>query len=98
MDVGDRQCNSLSRHLASVGEGRTITVTDHGRRVARIVPADVPAKPGPLIAEGKRRPHPAATWTCLYPWCRVVPGQMARRWATNGHRNGSFPFKPTVLR
>lgn len=31
--------DSLSRHLASVRAGVEITVTDHGRPVARIVPA-----------------------------------------------------------
>lgn len=31
--------DGLSRHLASVREGAEITVTDHGKPVARIVPA-----------------------------------------------------------
>ena len=39
MDVGVRELRDrLSHHLASVKEGHSITVTDHGRPVARIVP------------------------------------------------------------
>lgn len=68
MDIGVRELrDGLSRHLASVREGHTITVTDHGRPVARIVPVGVPTKLEQLIAEGKvtparqrkhRRPEP----------------------------------------
>lgn len=74
MDVGVRELrDGLSRHLARVREGHEITVTDHGRAVARIVPIDEPTKLERLIAEGKvtparrqRRPlpppiHPAGT-------------------------------------
>lgn len=40
MDIGVRELrDGLSRHLASVREGHTVTVTDHGRPVARIIPA-----------------------------------------------------------
>jgi len=42
--------------LASVREGHTITVTDHGRPVARIVPVGVPTKLEQLISEGKVAP------------------------------------------
>ncbi|MDQ3484588.1 MAG: type II toxin-antitoxin system prevent-host-death family antitoxin [Actinomycetota bacterium] len=67
MEVGVRELRDrLSRHLASVRHGHTITVTDHGRPVARIVPVGVPTKLEQLIAEGKvtparrrRRPLPA---------------------------------------
>lgn len=66
MDVGVRELrDGLSRHLASVREGQTITVTDHGRPVARIVPVGVPTKLEQLIADGivtparrQRRPLP----------------------------------------
>ena len=71
MDVGIRELrDGLSRHLASVREGHTITVTAHGRAVARIVPVGVPTKLEQLIAEGKvtpadhrkrRRPAPIKT-------------------------------------
>ena len=41
--VGIRELrDGLSRHLAEVRAGRTVTVTDHGRPVARIVPIDRP--------------------------------------------------------
>lgn len=57
MDVGIRDLrDGLSRHLASVREGHTITVTDHGRPVARIVPVGVPTKLEQLIASGKATP------------------------------------------
>lgn len=57
MDVGIRELrDGLSRHLSSVREGHTITVTDHGRPVARIVPAGVPTKLEQLIAEGRVTP------------------------------------------
>lgn len=53
-EVGIRELrDGLSRHLASVRNGRTITVTDHGRPVARIVPVGVPTRLEQLIAEGK---------------------------------------------
>lgn len=57
MDVGIRELrDGLSRHLAAVREGSTITVTDHGRPVARIVPVGVPTKLEQLIADGVIRP------------------------------------------
>lgn len=57
MDVGVRELrDGLSRHLASVREGHTITITDHGRPVARIVPVDVPTKLEKLITDGKVTP------------------------------------------
>ena len=48
--------DGLSRHLATVREGHTITVTDHGRPVARIIPVGVPTKLEQLIADGKVTP------------------------------------------
>ncbi len=57
MDVGVRELrDGLSRHLAAVREGHTITVTDHGRPVARIIPVGAPTKLEQLIAEGKVTP------------------------------------------
>jgi prevent-host-death family protein len=57
MDVGIKELrDGLSRHLAEVREGRTITVTDHGKPIARIVPVDGPTKLQQLVAEGKARP------------------------------------------
>ncbi|MFT4165774.1 MAG: type II toxin-antitoxin system prevent-host-death family antitoxin [Microlunatus sp.] len=56
-EVGVRELrDGLSRHLATVRDGHTITVTDHGRPVARIVPVGVPTKLEQLIAEGKVTP------------------------------------------
>ena len=53
-DVGIRELrDGLSRHLAAVRDGHTITVTDHGRPVARLIPVGVPTKLEQLIAEGK---------------------------------------------
>jgi prevent-host-death family protein len=48
--------DGLSRHLAEVRAGRTVTVTDHGRPVARIVPVGEPTALERLIAEGVVQP------------------------------------------
>ncbi|MGY4771330.1 type II toxin-antitoxin system Phd/YefM family antitoxin [Kribbella sp. CWNU-51] len=57
MDIGIRELrDGLSRHLAQVRKGHTITVTDHGKPIARIVPVDGPTKLQQLVAEGKVRP------------------------------------------
>lgn len=66
--VGVRQLrDGLSRYLADVRAGRTVTVTDHGRPVARIVPVDAPSPLERLIAEGKVRPAPAGKRTPPVP-------------------------------
>jgi len=63
-EVGVRELrDGLSRHLASVREGHTITITDHGRPVARIVPVGAPTSLERLIADevvtpARRRPKP----------------------------------------
>ena len=55
--VGVRELrDGLSRFLAEVRAGRSITVTDHGRPVARIVPVDEPDPLERLIAEGLLQP------------------------------------------
>jgi prevent-host-death family protein len=48
--------DGLSRYLAEVRNGRTITVTDHGRPVARIIPAEGPTPLERLMAEGIVQP------------------------------------------
>jgi prevent-host-death family protein len=59
VDIGIRELrDGLSRHLAQVRDGRTITVTDHGKPIARIVPVDQPSGLERLVAEGRvRRPQ-----------------------------------------
>lgn len=60
MDVGVRELrDGLSRHLAEVRAGRTVTVTDHGHPVARIVPIGVPTALERLLAEGRVSPAAA---------------------------------------
>lgn len=55
--VGVRELrDGLSRYLAEVRTGQTVTVTDHGRPVARIVPVDQPTALERLIAEGIVQP------------------------------------------
>jgi prevent-host-death family protein len=51
---------NLERHLASVAAGRTLTITDDGRPVARIVPIGQPTRLETLIAAGRvtRASHP----------------------------------------
>lgn len=67
MEVGVRELrDQLSRHLAQVREGRTVTVTDHGRPIARIVPVDRPTKFEQLCEQGRvqrarTRKQPAPT-------------------------------------
>jgi prevent-host-death family protein len=57
MEVGIRELrDGLSRHLAAVRQGHTVTVTDHGRPVARIVPVDEPTRLERLRAEGRITP------------------------------------------
>lgn len=71
MNVGIRELrDGLSAHLAAVREGHLITITDHGRPIARIVPIGVPTRLEQLIAEGKvtpararRRPLPPPVHT-----------------------------------
>lgn len=65
MEIGIRELrDGLSRHLAQVRDGRTVTVTDNGRPIARIVPVDGPTRLERLRAEGRvtgatRRKSPA---------------------------------------
>jgi prevent-host-death family protein len=65
MEVGIKQLrDGLSRHLSDVRAGGTVTITDHGRPIARIVPVDRPNRLEQLIAEGRvtkapRRKGPA---------------------------------------
>ncbi|MGY1746736.1 type II toxin-antitoxin system Phd/YefM family antitoxin [Blastococcus sp. SYSU D00695] len=55
--VGVRELrDGLSRYLAEVRTGSTVTVTDHGRPVARLVPVDQPTALERLIAEGVVQP------------------------------------------
>lgn len=57
MEIGIRELrDSLSKQLAAVREGRTITVTDHGRPIARLVPVDAPTRLEQLRAEGRVQP------------------------------------------
>lgn len=57
MSVGIRELrDGLSRHLDAVRDGRTVTVTDHGRPIARISPIDRPSRLEQLVAEGKVTP------------------------------------------
>ena len=54
MEIGVRELrDQLSRHLAEVRQGHTVTVTDHGRPIARIVPVAGPTKLEQLRSEGR---------------------------------------------
>ena len=46
----------LSRYLEVVRDGQEVTVTDHGKAVARLVPLDRPRPLDQLIAEGLATP------------------------------------------
>jgi prevent-host-death family protein len=55
--IGVRELrDGLSRYLAEVRRGATITVTDHGTPVARLTPVDTPTALERLIAEGVVQP------------------------------------------
>ncbi|MHA6626020.1 type II toxin-antitoxin system Phd/YefM family antitoxin [Pseudonocardia sichuanensis] len=57
MEIGIRELrDGLSRHLAEVRRGATVTVTDHGRPIARIVPVERLSRLEQLRAEGRVRP------------------------------------------
>jgi prevent-host-death family protein len=53
MEAGVRELRDhLSRYLVIVREGQEVTVTDHGKAVARLVPLDRPRALDRLVAEG----------------------------------------------
>ena len=57
MDVGIRDLRaSLSRYVARVKDGEEITVTEHGKPVARLVPLGGERKSDRLRREGIVRP------------------------------------------
>lgn len=54
--IGVRELrDGLSRHLAAVRDGLEITVTDHGRPVARITPIETESGLEALLREGVAR-------------------------------------------
>ena len=62
MWVGIRELrDTLSRQLDRVRDGQTITVTDHGKPIARIVPIEGQSVFERLVAEGKITPARSAT-------------------------------------
>jgi prevent-host-death family protein len=53
MEAGVRELRDhLSRYLSVVRDGQEVTVTDHGKAVARLVPLDQPRPIDRLISEG----------------------------------------------
>ena len=53
MEAGVRELRDhLSRYLEVVRDGHEVTVTDHGKAVARLVPLDSPRPLDRLIAQG----------------------------------------------
>ncbi|MGE0879637.1 MAG: type II toxin-antitoxin system Phd/YefM family antitoxin [Acidimicrobiia bacterium] len=53
MEAGIKELRDhLSRYLDAVRDGQEVTVTDHGRAVARLVPLNQPRTIDRLIAEG----------------------------------------------
>src|SRR4051812_5637248 len=55
--IGIRELrDGLSKHIASVRQGATITVTDHGTPVARIVPIGTPSSVEQPIGEDFVKP------------------------------------------
>lgn len=59
MEAGVRELRDhLSRYLNEVRDGNEVTVTDHGKAVARLVPVDQPRPLDRLVAEGIVAPAP----------------------------------------
>jgi prevent-host-death family protein len=57
VEIGIRELrDGLSAHLAEVRQGHVVTVTDHGRPIARIVPVDQLTRLEQLRAEGRVQP------------------------------------------
>ena len=57
MEAGVRELRDhLSRYLDVVRDGQEVTVTDHGKAVALLVPLDRPRALDRLIAEGLVKP------------------------------------------
>ncbi|MFE3546050.1 type II toxin-antitoxin system Phd/YefM family antitoxin [Nocardia sp. NPDC059177] len=57
MEIGVRDLRDhLSRHLAEVRSGRSVTITDHGNPIARIVPVDRLTALEQLRKEGRIQP------------------------------------------
>jgi len=57
MEVGVQEFREhLSRYLGVVRDGQEVTVTDHGKAVARLVPLDRPRALDLLIADGLATP------------------------------------------
>jgi prevent-host-death family protein len=57
MEAGVRELRDhLSRYLELVREGHEVTVTDHGKAVARLVPLEHPRPLDRLIADGLATP------------------------------------------
>ena len=53
MEAGIRELRDhLSRYLEVIRDGKEVTVTDHGKAVARLVPLDRPRAIDRLINEG----------------------------------------------
>lgn len=61
MEAGVRELrDNLSRYLTAVRAGTEVTVTDHGKAVARLIPLDEPRPIDRLIADGVVVPAAAA--------------------------------------
>ena len=73
-EVGIRELrDNLSRYIGQVRDGGEVTVTDHGRAVARIVSVDQPRLLDRLIEDG--RVQPAADRLRRRPQRRVAASE-----------------------
>ena len=72
-DVGIRELrDNLSKYIHDVRDGKEVTVTDHGKAVARIVLLDRPRLIDKLIEEGRVTP---ASKPRSLPKLRVRPSE-----------------------
>jgi len=78
--------DKASSIIDRVEEGEAITVTKHGRPVARIVSATVPAHLAALIANGTARPAKGPRYLPPKPVTLRGSGQSAADYVSEGRR------------
>jgi prevent-host-death family protein len=84
--VGIRELkNNTSRIVERVEAGETITITRHGKPVARIMSATVPAGLAALVADGTVKPGNGRRHTPK-PVKLIGPGPMASEYVSEGRR------------
>ena len=86
-EMGIRELrDSLSETIARVEDGEVVTVTRHGRPVAVVVPAGVPAGLAALVAEGRLEWRGRPLTAPARPPALHGPGPLASDYVRAGRR------------